>query len=412
MPITFYNECEALQIPSGANGADGLSAVSEVKDFPTSIPQIDPANLYTSGSLFASAVGVYGYEWLKVGVFFTLPGYGVYEIVQEGTATATEKLIYYKNRGASVNAAQGTPVPASTLIVPAGPQGGNGTNGATVLNGILAPTGGQGNNGDFFINTATSTIYGPKAAGAWPAGVSLVGNTGAQGPAGGAQLSLVPSAPTAKGTLASTPTLTHNTYVSLFSSTTGINIPAATLALYDKAVITYQGRITCNQLQVNPTGNGAYITHFIDFIQDPLGANTVTSLSNPASNYIIPPNNNGSIFENIFLYKPNVGVANDTSKLSALFYKMVIEISRTDVSLATADGYRISAHYSCWGRGVDPNGYSAINYLTLVGTTTITGWAQDDIRVVPYIFRFSDPGTTGFPVDSSNMANVEFFKVI
>jgi Collagen triple helix repeat (20 copies) len=58
-----------------------------------------------------------------------------------------------------------------------------------VLNGIANPTT-QGVNGDFYINTTTKTLFGPKAAGAWPAGVSLVGSqgiqgtTGAQGPQG------------------------------------------------------------------------------------------------------------------------------------------------------------------------------------------------------------------------------------
>ena len=88
---------------------------------------------------------------------------------------------------------------------PAGPQGPSGatgptgltgaagpagTNGNAVLNGATAPNNNQGVNGDFFINTATNTIYGPKANGAWPAGVSLVGSqgptgaTGATGPQG------------------------------------------------------------------------------------------------------------------------------------------------------------------------------------------------------------------------------------
>ena len=65
-----------------------------------------------------------------------------------------------------------------------GPQGAAGTNGNALLNGATAPNNNQGVNGDFFINTATHTIYGPKANGAWPAGVSLVGPQGATGAAG------------------------------------------------------------------------------------------------------------------------------------------------------------------------------------------------------------------------------------
>jgi hypothetical protein len=65
-----------------------------------------------------------------------------------------------------------------------GPQGPAGTNGNAVLNGATAPNNNQGVNGDFFINTATNTIYGPKANGAWPAGVSLQGPQGPTGVAG------------------------------------------------------------------------------------------------------------------------------------------------------------------------------------------------------------------------------------
>lgn len=62
-----------------------------------------------------------------------------------------------------------------------GDAGTTGADGKTLLNGTVAPINGSGNDGDFYINTATNMIYGPKVAGSWPAGVSLVGP---QGPAG------------------------------------------------------------------------------------------------------------------------------------------------------------------------------------------------------------------------------------
>jgi hypothetical protein len=69
----------------------------------------------------------------------------------------------------------------------AGSNGTNGTNGLdgkTILNGVIAPLASQGVDGDFFLNTVTSTLYGPKTAGAWPAGVLLIGPTGAAGAPG------------------------------------------------------------------------------------------------------------------------------------------------------------------------------------------------------------------------------------
>jgi hypothetical protein len=62
-----------------------------------------------------------------------------------------------------------------------GIQGPTGATGNTVLNDIKPPTSGVGVNGDFFINTSTSVIYGPKSGGVWPAGVSLKGATGSNG---------------------------------------------------------------------------------------------------------------------------------------------------------------------------------------------------------------------------------------
>lgn len=59
-----------------------------------------------------------------------------------------------------------------------GPQGDAGTNGRTILSGSVNPTT-EGDNGDFYINTSTSTLFGPKASGAWPSGVSLIGPQGA-----------------------------------------------------------------------------------------------------------------------------------------------------------------------------------------------------------------------------------------
>jgi len=62
--------------------------------------------------------------------------------------------------------------------------GGTGTptQGATIISGTTAPNNAQGNNGDYYFKTTDPvTFYGPKASGVWPAGVSLKGNTGNPG---------------------------------------------------------------------------------------------------------------------------------------------------------------------------------------------------------------------------------------
>lgn len=76
------------------------------------------------------------------------------------------------------------PTGAQGATGPTGPAGSSGSTGATgadgrtILSGSTAPASSAGANGDYYIDTATITLYGPKASGAWPSGVSLVGPSG------------------------------------------------------------------------------------------------------------------------------------------------------------------------------------------------------------------------------------------
>lgn len=47
----------------------------------------------------------------------------------------------------------------------------------TIVSGVGAPTSGVGSNGDFYIDTLNVALYGPKAAGAWPSGINLIGTS-------------------------------------------------------------------------------------------------------------------------------------------------------------------------------------------------------------------------------------------
>lgn len=62
-----------------------------------------------------------------------------------------------------------------------GNAGAAGTNGNTILTVSSAPAAGVGANGDYAYNPANWTFYGPKSAGAWPAGVVLKGTNGTAG---------------------------------------------------------------------------------------------------------------------------------------------------------------------------------------------------------------------------------------
>ena len=63
-----------------------------------------------------------------------------------------------------------------------------GTIGNTILSGVVNPTSPDlGLVGDFYINTSTGTIFGPKSAISpfWPAtGIAITGGAGGEGPAG------------------------------------------------------------------------------------------------------------------------------------------------------------------------------------------------------------------------------------
>lgn len=101
---------------------------------------------------------------------------------------------------------------------PQGPAGADGLNGASVLSGAIAPTVLIGNNGDFYLNTSTSELYGPKTILGWGSPVSLVGPTGATGATGpaGPSYALVDPASVAA---ASTSAVTRNTSVTATTST-------------------------------------------------------------------------------------------------------------------------------------------------------------------------------------------------
>jgi len=66
----------------------------------------------------------------------------------------------------------------------AGVNGTNGINGNTLISGTTNPVNTIGNNGDYYINLSTYGFFGPKSAGTWGTGVSLIGATGETGPAG------------------------------------------------------------------------------------------------------------------------------------------------------------------------------------------------------------------------------------
>jgi hypothetical protein len=72
---------------------------------------------------------------------------------------------------------KGEPGPAG----PAGPQGITGNDGNTILSGTGVPASTAGKIGDYYLDTSTSNLYGPKTTSGWGTSVSLKGATGPNG---------------------------------------------------------------------------------------------------------------------------------------------------------------------------------------------------------------------------------------
>ena len=152
---------------TGATGADG-KAVRNGTTAPTSGIGVD-GDFY----LYTSTSTLYGPK--AAGAW---PTPGVVLIGAAGAAGAAGATGAKGDTGAT--GAAGTAGATGAT----GAAGAAGADGKTVRSGTTAPSSGLGVDGDFYINTTTSYLYGPKASGAWPAGVSLVGATGATGSTG------------------------------------------------------------------------------------------------------------------------------------------------------------------------------------------------------------------------------------
>lgn len=73
---------------------------------------------------------------------------------------------------------------AQGLVGPAGPAGANGQNGSVIYSGTAVPLSTTGAKGDFYLNSSTGLLYGPKTDAGWGTGFSLVGTAGAAGATG------------------------------------------------------------------------------------------------------------------------------------------------------------------------------------------------------------------------------------
>jgi len=69
----------------------------------------------------------------------------------------------------------------STGCSKTGPRGANGQDGTIILSGEGAPTQSLGHNGNYYLDVASATLYGPKTSSGWGPGLTLRGAPGAPG---------------------------------------------------------------------------------------------------------------------------------------------------------------------------------------------------------------------------------------
>ena len=153
---------------------------------------------------------------------------------------------------------------------PAGPAGTNGLTGAaglpgrdvtdgkdgkTLWNGVKDPESTWGAPGDMFINSITKTLFGPKdLTTGWPAGVSMVGPAGPQGPAGANGGSGPAGANGGSGP----------------AGPTGATGPSSALKITEQSICGADGKSLC---KIGAIGPGGGLIFFVDYNDQYAGFN-------------------------------------------------------------------------------------------------------------------------------------------
>lgn len=171
---------QGIQGPAGADGTNGTNGIdgTDGADGKTILYGIvDPTSEGVEGEFYINTASSYifgpkGTTWPS-GISLVGP-----QGIQGLTGLTGERGIQGLTGDIGPQGEQGLP----GLDGADGTNGIDGVDGNTILYGVIDPTD-DGVDGNFYINTATNFIFGPKAT-TWPSGVSLVGPQGIQGVTG------------------------------------------------------------------------------------------------------------------------------------------------------------------------------------------------------------------------------------
>lgn len=250
---------------------------------------------------------------------------------------------------------------------PPGPQGNpgsngtNGTNGNTVLSGLIPPTT-EGVDGDYYIDTTTDTIYGPKTLGVWGSGTSLIGPAGTPGTPGAPGSNGSPGLPGSNGNNAYT--LTTNTFIQPAVNTT------VTVEISNNSWMSFNQVVFVG----NPTG-----------LTDIGGYYLVTNIySIGVINYAILYRLDWTI--------PGVTFVND---LNVVPSGSIVQSSGTIGSNSSQLAYIIDSYWNtaAWGTASGTGGSNDYKYGILVPANTLTN--NDDKLECQTILTVTEPPSPG-----------------
>jgi hypothetical protein len=158
--VLVSNAITPIQISVLQNGIDGTAVYVEQHTPTTNTNGLLSINIGKGTAITGTMSAI---DW-AVGTYFIkteidIDNNNSYDVTGASQLLSVPYTLHAKTSGSSV----------------AGAKGDVGEDGNTVLNGTSDPIN-QGNEGDFYVNTVTKTLFGPKLVAGWGIGVSLKGD--------------------------------------------------------------------------------------------------------------------------------------------------------------------------------------------------------------------------------------------
>ncbi|HTH83356.1 MAG TPA: hypothetical protein VL490_10495, partial [Mucilaginibacter sp.] len=269
----------------------------------------------------------------------------------------------------------------------AGANGVNGTNGNAILSGNANPSNiDDGVNGDFYINTSSYTIFGPKTSGDWGAGVSLFGPGIIGG--GTAGQSLVKAS--------------DNDFDTVWETITGVNIYNSDGTLTGNRVVM-QG---LNSMQF--VANNSTVTARSNLRPDAIQLTVQNNTGSTGNGQLVLSEstatlgtNKDSGFQSITAFRNSPMLIEDDITLTGIVYnadystnftiRSLVDKGYVDTKVGAIDfsPYELKAN-----KGL-ANGYAPLNSSTKIDASYLPSYISDIVTVANFA-ALPSPGTAGF----------------